>query len=80
MISNTSRPKNPTVGEYWVDIPTGQLYMFTGATWLKASIGNNALELDYLIKIHPGLAELKEEVDAAQEKFDAYLALVKENQ
>jgi hypothetical protein len=34
--------------------------------------------VENLCKIHPGLQELKNQLDEAQKKFDVYLTLVKE--
>jgi hypothetical protein len=69
------RPTTPAIGTMWFDNWVGQFTFFTGLSWEpvveKQSVEN-------LCKIHPGLQELKNQLDEAQKKFDVYLALVKE--
>lgn len=63
-----------------------EIEVYNGASWgaLTTLAGRSPYpikkeeSIDSLCDRHPGLAELKKELDAAQEKFDAYLALIRE--
>ena len=75
-------PLNPVVGTYWMDMNTCTGYVYNGAQWLSIGVSMPASpgpSIDDLCEMHPGLAELRAELKEAQEKFEAYLALVREN-
>ena len=77
---------NPVVGSMYFDCITHQQMLYTGKAWVRLTdqtssmLGNNYTirEEEVLIAKHPGLAELKRELDEAKEKYDAFYALVKE--
>lgn len=69
---------NPVAGQVVIDPNSLIAHQFDGKKWVQFS--HVVPTVDQLCEQHPGLAQLKSELDAAQAKFDAYLALVKENQ
>lgn len=86
-ITVVSKPTpSPIAGEVYVDTKTGKSLVYDGRFWIEittfASPGAemwNENSVEVLCEKHPGLAELKENLDEATEKFQAYLALVKEH-
>lgn len=72
----------PYMGQVYFDINKNCSYLYDGTNWVHL-LGDPAVKIyqspDYLCTLHPGLAQLKQELDTAQEKFDAYLTLVKNN-
>lgn len=62
----------------------GTVRVFDGTYWVElhsmmpAASQERKYTDDELCKLHPGLEQLKKEVKEAQERYDAYLALVKE--
>jgi hypothetical protein len=77
---------NPVAGSMYFDVQTASHLLYTGKAWVRLAdqtssmLGNNYAirEEEVLIAKHPGLAELKRELDEAKEKYDAFYALVKE--
>jgi hypothetical protein len=58
--------------------------VYDGSHWVELTTTSAILNIPKTVRVtdlceqHPGLKELNQELDEAQEKFDAYLALVKE--
>ena len=78
---------NPVVGQYYYDTNTMNMFVYDGNRWVEISSGPSDLshwsdvhlsDEDVLCEKHPGLAELKKELEEAKEKFEAFKALVKE--
>lgn len=74
-----SKPKQPVTGDIVTD-DFGILRVYDGRNWRDLQSGAVIVEqtINDLCTKHPGLAELKRELEEAQHKFDVYLALVKE--
>lgn len=80
---NTNRPLSPVTGEIYFDVVQSRNYIYTGLQWIEiSSLPVSAVEdlqkteEEKLCEQHPGLAELREELKKAQEKFDTFKALV----
>jgi len=83
---------NPRQGQMYVEPLTFRSMMFDGTQWVELALDPNSMEMmswqeevayEALIEAelcaqHPGLKELKDQLDEAREKFEAYKALVKE--
>ena len=65
----------PAVGATKFDVKSQRYFIFDGKVWIM--MFDNHTSIFDLCRKHPGLKELKQELDEAQEKFDAYLALVR---
>lgn len=80
------RPITPTVGQIWLDTQDNEVKLFNGLAWIKVDPNSAAGmlwrdEQEYekaLCEKHPGLKELKEQLDEAKEKYEMYKALVQE--
>ena len=82
--SGTVKPASPIRGEMYVDLNTSTNWIYDGITWVtihpnistpfEFPVGPSVEEL---CEKHPGLKELKDELDEAQAKFDSYLILVR---
>jgi hypothetical protein len=81
-----SKPTNPTIGMCYVDSVDYIPYIFTASGWTTlSSVSTHIPPLPYstvsnireeeLCKQHPGLADLKKELDKAKERFDMYKEL-----
>lgn len=79
---------NPIIGQVYIDPTTLQQMAWSGRSWVAIDPGTfmsqedesareAALE-EELCNKHPGLQELKEQLEEAREKFEAFKALVKE--
>ena len=73
------QPKNPIAGDVFYDTKIGNAFLYDGKDWIMTFDGESSKQsITKLCLKHPGLLDLKTQLDQAQEKFDAYLALVKE--
>lgn len=78
-------PTNPVIGSLMFDDNTCMFQVFNGSKWTQVSPEAMA-DVDYrsmtederLCAANPGLAELKNQLDEAKEKYEAFKALVKE--
>ena len=74
----------PVIGSVYIDKDTMQTKVFDGKDWFSLTdaeayeANHNITKEEYLLKKHPGLAQLKREADEAIEKYKAYYALCKE--
>ena len=72
----------PLTGTIRLETTLNQMQVYDGSNWI--AINGQTLpfkkqqSIESLCEKHPGLAELKQELDEAQQKFDAYLALIRE--
>lgn len=83
MIWTKQSSYKPSIGEMYYDTEKNATFVFTGQDWAlfgsELEKYNTSISIEKLCELHPGLDELKKELDNAQERFDAYLILVKEN-
>jgi len=73
----TNPPTISNIGDLRFDNKANGFAIYDGTNW--CNLEEIQESVDELCKMHPGLAELKKEVEHAQQKFDMYLLLVKEN-
>jgi hypothetical protein len=76
-----SASSKPARGEMYFDNATRDYQIYDGVRWhtlMSVTLNAKEFSVEELCDKHPGLADLKRELDEAKEKFDAYLALVKE--
>ena len=79
-------PSTPTVGQIWLDTQDNEIKIFDGIGWVTIDPNSSAAmtwrdEQEYeksLCEKHPGLKELKDQLDEAKEKYEMYKALVQE--
>ena len=78
-------PGKPVTGQMFFDVANSQYLIYTGSNWVEITNATPILNIPGTVRVedlcetHPGLKELKQQRDEAQEKFDAFLALVKEH-
>lgn len=81
-MSQIATHNNTAIGS--LRINNSVIEIFDGTCWsnVKDTIypSKPQQSVESLCKVHPGLEELKKELDKAQEKFDVYLALVRSNE
>ena len=77
----TSKPLNPVVGQMWYDQDTCSYRMITGMDGSWATVDRNLathFNDDWLCQAHPGLAELREQMEDAIRKYEEFKALCRE--
>lgn len=72
-----SYPETPALGSIYFSKVRGDYMIFTEGGWVTVRSGQTN-ENELLLEKHPGLAELKKELDEAKERYEAYYALCKE--
>ena len=72
----------PLTGAIRLETSLNQMQVYDGSSWVvingQTIPFKKQQSIESLCEKHPGLAELKKELDEAQQKFDAYLALIRE--
>lgn len=76
----------PVVGSMYFDDHNHEYMVYTGSNWMNvANMSSDFFvpsrinaEEEILLLTNPGLAELKQQAEEAEEKYRAYLALCKE--
>lgn len=77
---SASAPTNIALGSVRHNTSTLTTEIFDGVRWvtIDGASGSYKFTDDELCAMHPGLQELREEVKAAQEKYNAFKALCQE--
>ena len=74
------QPNNPIAGDVYFDTKAGNAFLYDGKDWVMTfdSKSSQRSITELCIK-YPGLLDLKKQLDEAQAKFDAFLALIEEH-
>jgi hypothetical protein len=78
--NDITKPTQPILRDMYHDLATNKILVFNGSWWADVDTDEpQGPTVEELCEQHPGLKELKDKMDEATEKFNAYKALVQEN-